>query len=425
MRFFTVTLIMLTCFSTLAGIASAQEEFVLEGEQATLQMDVPSGWQSQISPGALGLYGIMSRTGTDEIRTDVQVVFRHINDLLGVVNEPIAPNADNPAEDYLFKYATRYSGLLEGTYDLPQSFVMADDIPGAAMLYVERTESSRLGQGVELALSLSVVFWLGDDEVVIVLFDTPASDGEAVLPDWIEILQTFRLNDEPLPFADDIEGFLSQFEAAEDLLNRYQTSQQVVSPPPLVGSDASSVPLPGENLSITHFGQILLFSRYDDWSIDENDEPESMTLVADDDSATIRLEILTVSQESQSAAAEIEAYIENYEAFTLLGDPVPFGWNPMDAAAANLIVPSDDDAEDKDNGDGDGDGEREPERVGQIIIGRYLPGNVIVVLLLDAEPDISAQLVQDWQNTLTAIRFNNQNLPFEQVLLALAQLPTE
>jgi hypothetical protein len=46
-------------------------------------------------------------------------------------------------------------------------------------------------------------------------------------------------------------------------------------------------------------------------------------------------------------------------------------------------------------------------------------------LLLDAEPEFSGQLAQDWRNTVSAIRFNGTNLPFEPLLLTLAQLPAE
>jgi hypothetical protein len=408
MRFFTRSIITLACLTLLAGAASAQDGFVLEGEQATLQMDVPSGWGTQITDSAVGLYGIMSNATTDEPRSDVQVVFRHAEDLLGVLNEPIDVEAENPAYDYLVKYATRYAERLEGSFGVPQTFITADDIPGAAMLYIERTDSARLGQGVDAALSLSLVFWLGDEELLIVLFDAPTFEGDETLARWADILQTMRLNDAAPPFADDAEIFLSLFESPQSLLARYVSLQQQTAPPP---APSSTFPLPGENLTITRAGNTLLFSRYNGWTIEENDESEFMTLVSDDGSATIRLEILPLPADSEDAAAEVEAFVENHEDFQLVGDPMPFAWDPLDSAAANLIVPSE-----------DGDA---LERVGQIIIGRYQVGGVMLVLLLDAEPEFSGQLAQDWRNTVSAIRFNGANLPFEPLLLTLAQLPSE
>ena len=392
----------LICLLVLGGVALAQEDFLLESERASLSMTVPSGWETN----TLDLYGIMSNSAIADANTsrmDVQVVFRKADDLLSVLNEPINMDAENPAEDYLFKYASRYSERLQGTYDLPQPFVTEDGIPGAMMLFVERTQTLRLGQNVDAALSLSMVFALGDDDLLIVLIDGPAAAGGDLLSEWADILERMRLNNEPLPFADDVPRFLNQFESPESLLRRYEILGRTVQPTP-----ANQFPLPGENLSITYADDTLLFSRYEGWSAEANDESDSMRLISDDEGAQIDLSLQRAPADFESAAAEIEAFAAKHETLALAGEPVVFAWGSLDAAIANLV------AKDADFG-----------RSGQIVIGRSITGDALLVMHFDAAANAPAQLTQDWRNTLTAIRLNGGDLPFEPLLMALARLPED
>jgi hypothetical protein len=389
-------------------VRAQEDDFLLENERASLRIEVPPGWNVEVSENQLGLYGLMGNRITDnqnQPRTDVQVVFRHAEDLLGVLNEPIDLDADNPAEDYLFKYASRYAEQFEGTYDLPQPFITDDDIPGAAMLYVERAETLRLGQDVDTALSLSLVFALGEDELLIVLIDGPASAGNNLLSGWAAILEAIRFNDEPLPFADDALSFLNQFEPPDSLLERYQSltrARRTPAPPP------DTLPLPGQKLSITRGDAGLLFSRYEGWSLAESDAADQATLLSDDESARIELTLLPLPENFTDAATAIEAFAEDHEAFSLVGDPVPFAWGALDAAIAHLA------AEDED-----------PARIGQLIIARARGEDVLLVMQFDAEADAPAQRSQDWYNTVTVIRWNGYDLPIEPLLLAMTQLPED
>ena len=401
-----LTGIIFICLTLLGGTVRAQQDdFVLENERASLRMEVPSGWNVEISENQLGQLGIMGNRlseDTSQPRTDVQAVFRHAEDLLGVLNDPIDFSTDNPAEDYLFKYASRYAELFEGTYDLPLAFVTEDGIPGAAMLYVERTETFRLGQNVETALSLSLAFALGEDELLIVLIDGAAEDGAILLDIWADILATMRLNNEPLPFADD---FLNQFEAPESLLTRYQTLQRAARP---TAPAPEGLPLPGENLSVTRGDATLLFSRYEGWSVEESDTPAQITLLSEDGNARIEIALLPVPADFEDPVSAVEAYAVEQESFVIVGDVIPYDWGRLDAAIADMLT------EDEDS-----------TRVGQIIIARARSEDVLLMMRFDAEVDAPAQLPRDWNNTIIAMRWNGFDLPFERLMLALNQMLEE
>src|SRR5262245_26054210 len=114
--------------------ALAQEPLTLSTEQGTLSLEIPEGWESNVEDN----YAIATNRGVDDsTRTDVQMVITPVDALNSVLPEPIDMEVDNPALDYLEKYAASSD---RGVYSEPIEIEIGET-PASLMLYIEKPDS--------------------------------------------------------------------------------------------------------------------------------------------------------------------------------------------------------------------------------------------------------------------------------------------
>ncbi|HLA44062.1 MAG TPA: hypothetical protein VJZ27_11535, partial [Aggregatilineales bacterium] len=200
----------------LPGVSLAQDDYpetrrvTVDSDAGSMSIIVPDGWQALITPEEVGNYGSMTnrvRVPEGEARTEIQIIFRNVAELLSVLDSPVDTAAENPAYDYLSKYTVWSGNEGRGVYNTPLA-LESNGIPAALMLYVEHTDAPRFGADVDVVLSLSLAFYLGNDSMLIMLLDGPVDESEGLLSLWVDVLQTVEINDEALAFIGDLSDLL-------------------------------------------------------------------------------------------------------------------------------------------------------------------------------------------------------------------------
>jgi len=388
-KLFLLFCLSLTLLLPSAALAQEADELVVSGENSTLSIPIPQDWVAVRAPEGAAPYASLSNRGEGQnTPTDVQIIFRDLGALNLNLLAPIDTSTENPAYDYLFKYAEVRSALDQGRYNLPLEIPAA--VPAALMLYVEQADGYRFGAGVPVVVALAVALYVGEDEMAVILLDGPATLAPTLLTMWGELLPTLQLDDEPL--AVQLDALLPLLDAPAVLLDSYL---RVEAPPtPRSAANTSQIPLPGENLQISLGQNTLLFSRYPAWEAELFGE-----FLAQMSHESGRAEMRLSFEPAEGSPDPIEALVMLAERAELVinGEPSAFQWGAVPAAVASV---------------------RQGRQAGTLVVAQS--GESFLQALFLHQRRIDAQISQDWRNVMSAIRLNGQDMDYNAILPILA-----
>lgn len=353
----------------------------VENETASLTIGVPEGWESSvIHEEGVDPYGVMSNLSglqPDEVPMLVQVALRPLENLEVNVNTDTV----NPAMEYSQSYADARGLEQEGAYADPVE-VRDGAFRGALMLYVEENSDPRF-EAYEHILSLSLVSYAGDEQMLILLFEGPAENWIDLLAMWNVLLTTLEFNGRPLEF-EDVAQTLISFESPDSLVERYVNGDTLPENAVIIEPDTA-----GEPMQLRLVRNTITAFAPPEWTLLEDDDPLAVTAQSPDENAilTMRVSLLPDDYVSLLALMETQDNVEKTVLFT---------WDDVPAVAASL------------------------QSGGRLVVAELpFDGGL---LWLAYEADDTDEHQQAWMNFLTGVQMNGQTLIFDNVWGAMFQL---
>lgn len=371
--------------------AAAQDNpptLTVSSPYGAISLDAPEGWQVS-SPSNLQ-YGIMSNLPappTGQPLSEVQMIIRPAEAFASVLNEPIDLGAENPALDYLQKYAARGAQLSEGAFADPAALTDGN-LRAGVMLYVEKLDEPRFGEGVQEALSLGVVVYLGEGQLAVILMDGPAAQGDSLLRLWSEMLPTLRINDETPAFAAGLPALLLRFTPPDDLWAQSRTAP-------------SSAASPSQSLTFAIGDNTVILTPPSGWMLAPGSFQAggSAVLASPDSAATFSLNTVRKPESYTNPANAALEMLSDASDVERLGDAVAFQSGAIHGAALRL---------------------RRADSDGTLLL-LELPNGHLLTLYFQKTLETQTAWELDWLTMLRLLTINGEPLDFHAVIEAMTE----
>jgi hypothetical protein len=376
--------------------AQDTQELVLESEYGSLGIAVPVTWESTVYPPDIGFYAVATSRGTDAPSTDVQIVIRRVDELEVMLDEVIDLAAENPALDYLQKYAAWRVGRDEGVYSEPLNLKA---ITGSLMLYVEKPDGARFPPETGAVLAVAFAIMLDENRLGILLMDGAYTDADPLVDLWEGLLAGVQVDGESVNLSDQ----LAELESPQSLIARYENAvgfTPAPNPPP-----DQTLPPEERREGIRHSNNVLTFPVYDTWAVTPSEDLQGIILVSEDESGLmeIRLDGRSVfGVERGDSEALLEAVVHAQGDYTLSSRIISFSWDRHPAAIATLRRRAD------------------PRSEAVLLVMEI--ENTVMSFRFEYTPDVSAQVSSDWYTTLTRLHLNEKLIPPEHLIIAITDL---
>lgn len=380
-RLFALTLILLLLVPSLimaqSEVPPITDTMTIENETASVTIGVPEGWETAVVEltEEADPYGFMSNVANlspDGAPMVVQVAIRPVDTLDVEVDTEVT----NPAMAYFEQYAVT-SGLDgKGAYAVPVA-LRDGDVRAALMLYVEGN-SAVYFKDYEQILSLGFASYVGDDQMLIILFEGAAEKWIDLLVMWNILLGSLQINQRLLEF-EDLPQILIGFESAESLVERYVNQDTL--PPGVV----PILPMGGEQGILLRMAQDeVIIPIPQDWTPVEQDDPLKAIVEAEDEKITAWVSLKQADFVSTLDLIQQQDTVEGVSLFLT--------WDTLPTAAA-------------------------PTEDGAFVIAELPGGSGLLWLQYETDQDDW----QTWLDFLAQIRINSKNLKFDNVWGAMFQ----
>lgn len=354
------------------------DEVTISSETAELTLGVPERWDASVSEASTP-YAVLSSLSI-ESPIVVQMILRPSDQL----EVQFDTDALNPALDYYQKYAADRGLKKEGAYTEPVA-VRDGSQRAALMLYVEQNTNPRF-QAYEQVLSLAFATMTGENELAILLFESPAENWIDLLAIANLLLGTVELNGQPFEFEEDVAQILIGFESADSLVERFAAGNTLPA-----GALTMNPAQTGEPMTLRFIQNGVVAFAPTEWVVLADEDVLSVTAQSSDETATISLRVSVLPEDYISVLALLMDQED-------ISTTVLFNWDTLLAAAGKI----------------------ESEEITGALIVAELPSNGGLLWVRYETTD--EKYDQAWLDFLTAIRVNNETLLFDEVWGAMFQL---